>query len=57
MKNNKLQWGLLSTARINHALFKPLCKSKRNELPGMASMRCYQQQESAPPPCWKGAFR
>jgi D-xylose 1-dehydrogenase (NADP+, D-xylono-1,5-lactone-forming) len=28
----KLRWGLLSTANINAALFKPLAKSKRNTL-------------------------
>ena len=28
----KLRWGLLSTAKINAALFKPLAKSKRNTL-------------------------
>jgi D-xylose 1-dehydrogenase (NADP+, D-xylono-1,5-lactone-forming) len=37
MKNNKLQWGLLSTARINNALFRPLRESKRNDLLGVAS--------------------
>lgn len=33
----KLRWGLLSTAKINAALFKPLAKSKRNTLFAVAS--------------------
>ena len=32
-----LRWGLLSTARINHALFVPLRTSKRNRLLAVAS--------------------
>jgi xylose dehydrogenase (NAD/NADP) len=33
----KLNWGLLSTAKINHALFTPLHDSKRNQLLAVAS--------------------
>ena len=33
----KLRWGLLSTARINDALIKPLRASERNELTAVAS--------------------
>jgi xylose dehydrogenase (NAD/NADP) len=33
----KLRWGLLSTARINHALIPPLRASARNELTAVAS--------------------
>lgn len=37
--NNILNWGLLSTARINQALIKPLRASKRTRLLGAASRR------------------
>ncbi len=37
MANRILQWGLLSTARINKALLGPLQISKRNHLLGVAS--------------------
>lgn len=37
MPNNVLQWGLLSTARINRALIPPLKASKRNRLLAVAS--------------------
>ena len=37
MANNVLQWGLLSTARINQALIPPLRASKRNQLAAVAS--------------------
>ena len=37
MTNNVLQWGLLSTARINRALITPLRASKRNQLAAVAS--------------------
>ena len=43
MANNVLQWGLLSTARINQALIPPLRASKRNQLAAVAS----RTQESA----------
>ena len=43
MANNVLNWGLLSTARINRALIKPLRASKRNQLAAVAS----RTQESA----------
>ena len=39
----KLRWGLLSTANINAALFKPLAKSKRNTLFAVGS----RSEESA----------
>lgn len=39
----KLRWGLLSTAKINAALFKPLAKSKRNTLSAVGS----RSEESA----------
>ena len=39
----KLRWGLLSTAKINAALFKPLAKSKRNTLFAVGS----RSEESA----------
>ena len=42
-KQRKLNWGLLSTARINAALFAPLRDSKRNQLLAVAS----RTQESA----------
>lgn len=35
--NEKLRWGLLSTADINQALFEPLRKSRRNTLLAVAS--------------------
>lgn len=35
--NNAINWGLLSTARINRALIKPLRASKRTRLLGVAS--------------------
>lgn len=37
MPNNVLNWGLLSTARINRALIPPLRASKRNQLLAVAS--------------------
>ena len=37
MANNVLQWGLLSTARINQALISPLRASQRNQLAAVAS--------------------
>ena len=37
MPNKVLHWGLLSTARINRALIKPLRASKRNQLLAVAS--------------------
>ena len=37
MANNVLQWGLLSTARINQALISPLRASQRNQLVAVAS--------------------
>jgi len=37
MPEKKLNWGLLSTARINSALFGPLRTSKRNRLAAIAS--------------------
>jgi predicted dehydrogenase len=37
MENKKLNWGLLSTARINRALFLPLRTSSRNRLLAVAS--------------------
>ena len=37
MANKVLNWGLLSTARINDALITPLRASKRNQLLGVAS--------------------
>jgi predicted dehydrogenase len=37
MPNKVLNWGLLSTARINRALIKPLRASKRNQLLAVAS--------------------
>lgn len=40
---DKLRWGLLSTAKINAALFKPLEKSKRNTLFAIGS----RSQETA----------
>ena len=43
MSNNVLNWGLLSTARINAALIPPLLASKRNHLLAVAS----RTQESA----------
>ncbi|HEX5807021.1 MAG TPA: Gfo/Idh/MocA family oxidoreductase, partial [Anaerolineales bacterium] len=41
--DKKLNWGLLSTARINRALITPLRASKRNQLLAVAS----RTQESA----------
>jgi xylose dehydrogenase (NAD/NADP) len=35
--DRKLNWGLLSTAKINEALFTPLRESKRNQLVAVAS--------------------
>lgn len=43
MTNKVLNWGLLSTARINRALITPLRASKRNQLVAVAS----RTQESA----------
>src|SRR5512145_3147852 len=43
MANKVLQWGLLSTARINRALITPLRASNRNQLLAVAS----RTQESA----------
>ena len=43
MADKVLQWGLLSTARINRALITPLRASKRNQLVAVAS----RTQESA----------
>lgn len=43
MSNKVLNWGLLSTARINRAVIKPLRASKRNQLLAVAS----RTQESA----------
>jgi predicted dehydrogenase len=43
MTDKVLNWGLLSTARINQALIKPLRASKRNQLVAVAS----RTQESA----------
>jgi predicted dehydrogenase len=43
MPNKTLNWGLLSTARINRALIAPLQVSKRNELLAVAS----RSQETA----------
>src|SRR5919106_4388558 len=43
MANKVLNWGLLSTARINNALIPPLRASKRNHLLAVAS----RTQESA----------
>ena len=43
MSNKVLNWGLLSTARINRALIPPLRASKRNQLRAVAS----RSQESA----------
>ena len=37
MTNKVLNWGLLSTARINRALITPLRASKRNQLLAVAS--------------------
>ncbi len=37
MRKNKLNWGLLSTARINRSLIPPLRSSKRNQLSAVAS--------------------
>src|SRR5262245_14755423 len=37
MTNKVLNWGLLSTARINRALIPPLRSSKRNRLLAVAS--------------------
>src|SRR5512134_3430981 len=37
MANNVLNWGLLSTARINRALIPPLRASQRNRLVAVAS--------------------
>lgn len=37
MKSRILQWGILSTARINQALIKPLAESPRNHLMAVAS--------------------
>jgi predicted dehydrogenase len=48
-----LRWGLLSTAKINAALFKPLAKSKRNTLFAVGSRseesaRAYAAEHSIP---------
>jgi len=47
MSRDSLNWGLLSTARINRALIPPLQKSKRNRLVVVASRAPAQAQEFA----------
>lgn len=44
---DRLNWGLLSTARINRALIPPLRKSRRNELAAVASRNLEHAQEYA----------
>lgn len=44
---NKLRWGLISTAWINHALFIPLRISPRNELTAVASRDLIHAEEYA----------
>jgi xylose dehydrogenase (NAD/NADP) len=46
-RSKTLRWGLLSTARINQALFVPLRKSKRSELYGVASREIKKAAEYA----------
>jgi len=43
----KLRWGLLSTARINDALIKPIRTSERNELIAVASRTLERAQAYA----------
>ncbi|MBT4842703.1 MAG: Gfo/Idh/MocA family oxidoreductase [Anaerolineae bacterium] len=43
----KLRWGLLSTARINRALIKPIRASRRNELVAVASRTLEKAQTYA----------
>lgn len=50
---NKLRWGLISTAWINHAVLAPLHNSPRNELTAVASRdlkraQAYAQQHDIP---------
>ena len=45
MTKRILNWGLLSTARINRALIPPLRASKRNEIMAVAS-RSLEQAET-----------
>jgi predicted dehydrogenase len=44
---NPLKWGLISTARINRALIKPLMSSERNELFAVASRSLDKAQDYA----------
>jgi predicted dehydrogenase len=46
-KLNPLKWGLISTARINRALIKPLRASERNELFAVASRALDKAQDYA----------
>ncbi len=46
--SSPLRWGLISTARINRALIKPLRASERNELLAVASRSLEKAQEYAP---------
>lgn len=53
MNTPPLRWGMLSTARINHALLEPLRTSKRNRLVAVASRtqekaEAYAQQHHIP---------
>lgn len=55
----KLRWGLLSTARINHALLPPLRTSARNELTAVASRDLDRAKEYAKEreiPCVFGSY-
>ncbi len=45
--SSPLRWGLISTARINRALIKPLRASERNELHAVASRSLEKAQEYA----------
>ena len=47
MSNENLNWGLLSTARINRSLIPPLHESKRNQLLAVASRSQELAQEFA----------
>jgi predicted dehydrogenase len=47
MKDNKLHWGLISTARINRAVIPPIHKSRRAVLQGVASRDLGRAQEFA----------
>ena len=47
MKKPVLRWGLLSTARINRAVIKPLRASKRNILSAVASRSSSKVEEYA----------